>query len=220
MTNEERQKQEPRASSELLEASDKLATLYASKELIDRAVDLTGRTLSDNDDSYRYLGNCSLLVKDLAKAASLPEDQRGPSEVETLCKQREEAILRWLREAKVWPQDSSIGQPGYWLGEEHLEQAAILFRGGPANEPRPSSALLEAAKATVEGLGLPEHLRYGEWLTTTLGKLYLAIKAEEARGTEPRASSPLLEAVLNIHKLDSLLNDALNEQVRRAQEGK
>jgi hypothetical protein len=161
----------------------------------------------------------------LARRAPRPEPKpgpRAPSEVEQLLTnaEREEAILRWLREAKVWPQDSSIGQPGYWLGEEHLEQAAILFRGGPANEPRPSSALLEAAKATVEGLGLPEHLRYGEWLTTTLGKLYLAIKAEEARGTEPRASSPLLEAVLNIHKLDSLLNDALNEQVRRAQEGK
>jgi hypothetical protein len=94
-------------------------THYASKELIDRAA----ACMSDFLDS-RISESPIVLLSDLAKSEPLLTNA-----------EREEAILRWLREAKVWPQDSSIGQPGYWVGEEHLEQAAILFRGGPASEP-------------------------------------------------------------------------------------
>jgi hypothetical protein len=180
-------------------------TYYASKELIDRAA----ACMSDFLDS-RISESPIVLLSELAKAEPLLTNA-----------DREEAILRWLREAKVWPQDSSIGCPGYWLGEEHLEQAAILFRGGPASEPvpevsrcadcgeptpvllahcceqpkpspeqRPSSALLDAARA-MASYGPPytstgrtidvDVADYDAWLSLRR-KLVKAIKDEEARG--------------------------------------
>jgi hypothetical protein len=140
-------------------------THYASKELIDRAA----ACMSDFLDS-RISDSPIVLLSDLAKSEPLLTNA-----------EREEAILRWLREAKVWLQDSSIGQPGYWVGEEHLEQAAILFRGGHASDPvpeqRPSSALLEAARTLIAWFDdtVP-------WVHDNINAMRQAIEDEEARG--------------------------------------
>jgi hypothetical protein len=140
-------------------------THYASKELIDRAA----ACMSDFLNS-RISDSPIVLLSDLAKSEPLLTNA-----------EREEAILRWLREAKVWLQDSSIGQPGYWVGEEHLEQAAILFRGGHASDPvpeqRPSSALLEAARTLIAWFDdtVP-------WVHDNINAMRQAIEDEEARG--------------------------------------
>jgi hypothetical protein len=75
---------------------------YASKELIDQAVQLTGRTINNNNDHYLYLGACSLLVKDLAKAELL-SDETCPSNALLEATQKAESVehddidRQWLR---------------------------------------------------------------------------------------------------------------------------
>jgi hypothetical protein len=155
-------------------------TNYASKELIERAVGLNKKLISDRGDGYRllrdryrYLEACSLLARDLAKATPLPTDAEHAA-----------AIEEWLKKAKRYP---SSYQTGWFITEALVNAICDLARRAPRPEPKPesraSSALLAAANNVVT-LFSPNtgHRDESTWRETAIGQLQTAIEAEEARG--------------------------------------
>ncbi len=165
---------------------------YASKELVERAV-----AYLNLPEGVPLVESIFAIVSDLGEATPLPDNWCAPvgdavygeyrpdAEHEAAVENRREEAMR------VTPTPCHVDHPDMRvLHVSEIDDICDLARRAPRPEPTPepraSSALLEASEKVVDDLGPPTYLRCGEWLTTTLGKLYRAIKDEEARGpSEP-----------------------------------
>ena len=186
---------------------------YASKELIERAVELDGMTISNEIDHDEWKDARDGLIKDLAKATPLPTDA-----------EHEAAIEAWRKEALTWSHDTEHVR-GHVISTEALDAICDLARRAPRPGPKPIDegdasrlmALIDAALASGSPVteiasdhdGTPCRLVLASgvgiklvdsWVRGLLGEPATEPKPEpQPLGNplelpEPRASSALLEA--------------------------